>query len=69
MAGLGSGLVTPAPGGPGEPVGYLVHGPGDQGDEQSLDLVAGERDEPVRCGVPGLFDGADNGEEGVGEHG
>jgi hypothetical protein len=43
--------------------------PGDQGDEQSLDLVAGERDEPVRCGVPGLFDGADNGEEGMGEHG
>jgi hypothetical protein len=43
--------------------------PGDQGDEQSLDLVAGERNEPVRCGVPGLFDGADNGEEGVGEHG
>jgi hypothetical protein len=37
--------------------------------EQPLDLVAGERDEPVRYGVPGVFVGADNGEEGVSEHG
>jgi hypothetical protein len=44
--------------------GLPVHRPDDQGDEQSLDLVAGERDEPVRCGLPGLFDGADNGEAG-----
>jgi hypothetical protein len=45
-------------------VGYLVHGLDGQSDEQSLDLVAGERDEPVRCGMPGVFVGADNGEEG-----
>jgi hypothetical protein len=50
-------------------VGYLAHGPDDQGDEQSLDLVAGERDKPVRCGAPDVFVGADNGEEGVSEHG
>ena len=47
MAGLGSGLVATAPGGLGEPVGHVVHGLDGQHREQALDLVAGERDEPV----------------------
>lgn len=69
MAGLGSGLVAAAPGGPAEPVGCIVHGPDDQRREQSLDLVAGERDQLVRGGMAGVFVGADDGEEGVSEHG
>jgi hypothetical protein len=44
MASLGSGLVATSP---GEPVGHVVHGLDDQHREQALDLVAGERDEPV----------------------
>jgi hypothetical protein len=63
MAGLGSGLVATSPGGPGEPVGDVVHGLEDQHREQALDLVAGERDEPVEWGMTGVFVGADHSEE------
>ena len=69
MAGLGAGLVATSPGGPAEPVGHVVHGLDDKYREQSLDLVAGERDQPVRGGMAGVFVGSDDGEEGVGEHG
>lgn len=69
MAGLGSGLMATSPGGPAEPVGRIVHGPEDECREQALELVAGERDQPVRGGVAGVFIGADDGEEGVREHG
>lgn len=69
MASLGSGLVAASPGGPAEPVGCIAHGPDDERREQSLDLVAGERNQPVRGGMAGVFVGRDDGEEGVGEHG
>lgn len=39
------------------------------GEEQVLDLVAGQRDQSVRVGVSGVFVRPDDGEEGVGEHG
>jgi hypothetical protein len=41
-----------------------VDGSDDEGDEQALDFVAGERYEGVWRGVAGAGDG----EEGVGEH-
>jgi hypothetical protein len=61
--------MTSPPVGPAEPVGGGVHGADDEGDEQALNLVAGERDQLLRGGVPGVFVGADGSEEGVGEHG
>ncbi|WP_431607810.1 ISAs1 family transposase [Streptomyces lunaelactis] len=38
------------------------------GDEQALDLVAGQRDQVVRCGLVCVFVGADDCEEGMGQH-
>lgn len=69
VADLGSGLVAASPVGPAEPVDGVVDGLDDERDEQSLDLVAGERYEGVECGVVGVFVRADDGHEGVGEHG
>lgn len=69
MAGLGSGLVAASPVGPAEPVDSVVDGLDDERDEQSLDLVAGERYEGVGCGVAVAFVRADDGQEGVREHG
>jgi hypothetical protein len=40
MASLGSVLVATSPGGPGEPVGHVVHGLDDKHREQGLDLDA-----------------------------
>ncbi len=68
MAGLGSGLLAASPVGPAEPVGCTVHGPDDERGERSLDLVAGERDQPVRGGMAGVSVSADDGEKGAGEH-
>ncbi|WTJ00931.1 hypothetical protein OG713_44025 [Streptomyces sp. NBC_00723] len=34
-----------------------MHGAHDQGDEQALDLIAGERDQLLRSGVPGVAEG------------
>lgn len=65
----GSSLVTASPVGPAEPVCRVVDALGDEGDEQARDLVAGERDQVVRCGPAGVFVSADDGEEGVGKHG
>ena len=61
--------MAASPVGPAEPVGRVVEGLDDEGDEQALDFVAGERYQGVRRGVVGVFVGADDGEEGVGEHG
>jgi hypothetical protein len=47
----------------------MVDGSDDEGGEQALDLVAGERDQLTWPGVVGVFGGAHDGEEGVGEHG
>lgn len=55
--------------GPAEPVGRVVDALGNEGDEQTGDLVAGERDQVVSGGLAGVFVGTDDGEEGVGEHG
>jgi hypothetical protein len=49
-------------------VGGIVDGVDSEGDEQALDLVAGERNESIGCGV-GVPVCAYDGEEGVGEHG
>lgn len=54
--------------GPVEPVGRAVDGPDDERAEQALILVAGERDQSVRLPTAGEFVGAEDGEEGVGEH-
>ncbi len=69
MASPGSRMVAPPPGGPVQPVSCLVSGPDEERCEQALDLVAGERDQSVRGGVAGVFVGADDGKEGVSEHG
>lgn len=44
-------------------------GPDDERTEQALDLVAGELYEAVRCGAAGVFVRADDGQEGMREHG
>jgi hypothetical protein len=46
-----------------------VDGLDDEGDEQALEFVASERYEGTGRGVAGAFIGADDGEEGMGEHG
>ena len=69
MAGAGPGLVAASPVGPAEPVGCVVGRPNDECDEQALDLVAEQRDQPVRGGIAGVFVRADDSEEGMGEHG
>jgi hypothetical protein len=50
-------------------VGGIVHGSDGEGDEQALDLVAGERYEALRCRLAGVLIGSDDSEEGMGEHG
>lgn len=57
MADPCSCLVATSPVGPVEPVGGGVIGLGDECGEQSLDLVASERDQSVRGGVPGVLIG------------
>src|SRR5262245_21912091 len=68
-AGLGACLVASSPGRPSESVGRVVYGLDGQGGEQAADLVAGQPDQPGWCWVVGVFGGADDGEEGVGNHG
>jgi hypothetical protein len=47
----------------------IVDGSGDEGDEESLDFVAGQRYQVVGSGTETLLVSADDGQEGVGEHG
>jgi len=49
-------------------VGRVVDEPDDKRVEQALDLVAGERYQLVRPGMAGVFVGADDSEESMGEH-
>ncbi|OOV12078.1 hypothetical protein SM007_39505 [Streptomyces avermitilis] len=49
-------------------MGRIVDGTDDECDEQALDLVAGQRQQPIGCGPTGMFLDADGDEEGVGEH-
>lgn len=65
---MGSGLVAASPVRPTEPVDCVVDGSDDEGDEQALDLVAGERNEGNGCGAGALVC-ADDGEESVRERG
>jgi hypothetical protein len=46
---------------PTEPLDCVVDGSDDEGDEQALDLVAGERNEGIGCGA-GVLVCADAGE-------
>jgi hypothetical protein len=62
---LGVGVATPTSAAGGRVVG----GPGEQGGEQVLDLVAGERDQRGWCRVAGAFGQRGDDQEGVGEHG
>lgn len=68
MTRLRAGLMTAAPVGPAEPVRRVVDRPDDERGEQALDLVAGERDQFDRSGVPAVLVGSDDGQERVGEH-
>ncbi|POG46002.1 hypothetical protein BV881_18350 [Streptomyces sp. ZL-24] len=49
-------------------MGGVVDGLDDDGDEQSLYFVAGQRDQVGGVGGPVVFVGPDDGEEGMGEH-
>jgi hypothetical protein len=60
--------MAASPVGPPEWVGRVVERLDDEGDEQALDLVAGQRDQVGLAGMAGVFVGTDHGEEGVGEH-
>lgn len=60
--------MAASPVGLAESMGDVVVGLDDERDEQALDLVAGQRDQPVWGGFAGVFVGADDGGEGVGEH-
>jgi hypothetical protein len=68
-AGALSLLVAASPVGPAEAVGDVVQWLDDNRDEQAPDLVAGQRSQVGRSGMVGVFVCADDGEEGVGEHG
>jgi hypothetical protein len=61
--------MTTPPVGPAKPVTGIVDGSGDEGDEESLDFVAGQRYQVVGSGTETLLVSADDGQEGVGEHG
>lgn len=67
-AGSGSGLVAAPPEGPAQPVDRIGSGANERR-EQPLDLVAGERDQPVRSGMAGMFCRTGDRQESVREHG
>ena len=69
MAGAGAGLMASSPDRPAQPVGAITSGPRQQGREQALDLVAGDRDQPGWCRVAGALRQGRDDHEGVGEHG
>lgn len=50
-------------------MGGVVDRTDDESDEQTLDLVAAQRYEVVRCRLAGVLIGSQDGEEGVGKHG
>jgi hypothetical protein len=55
VAGTSAGLPVASPPRPAQPVAGSSHGHGDQGGEQVLDLVAGQRDESQRWWVAGVL--------------
>ena len=69
MAGAGAGLMSSSPCRPAQPVAEIAGRAGDQGREQVLDLVAGQRDEPGRWRPAEVFGHGRYHQEGVGEHG
>ena len=69
MAGAGAGLMSASPLRPAQPVAKITAGPSDQGREQVLELVAGQRDQLGRWWPAGAFGQGRHHQEGVGEHG
>lgn len=61
--------MTTPPMGPAKPVASLVDGSGDESYEESLDFVARQRYQVVRPWPEAVLVGADDGQEGMGEHG
>ena len=55
VAGTSAGLLAAPPPRPAQPVASISYGSGDEGGEQVLDLVAGQRDESQRWWVAGVF--------------
>jgi hypothetical protein len=53
--GAGAGLVAPSSGGPVEQARRVMGGPDGHGREQTPNLVAGERNQPVRGRMAGVF--------------
>jgi hypothetical protein len=68
MTGAGSGLMAASPVGPVESVDHVVQRLDDNRGEQSLDLVAGQRDQVGWPWTVGVFACTDDRAEGVGEH-
>jgi hypothetical protein len=62
VAGPGAVLVSSPPPGPGLGIGGSAGGFEDPADEQALELVAGERDQPGRWRFRGVFAGGENDE-------
>ncbi len=69
VAVAGSGLVSSAPGRPGQQGGDGVVGGKEHGVEEAAEFVDAQLDQPRRRGLVVAFDGGGHGEEGVGEHG
>ncbi len=69
VAVTGLGLVSSAPGRPGQQGGDGVVGGEEHGVEEAAEFVDAQLDQPRRRGLVVAFDGGGHGEEGVGEHG
>jgi hypothetical protein len=69
VADAGALLMSASPQRPTQPVGTITGGPGEQGREQVLDLVAGDPDQLGQCRVAGALGQGGDDQEGVGEHG
>ena len=61
--------MSASPSRPAQPVAEIGDRSGDQGREQVLDLVAGQRDQPGRRRSADAFGHGRQNEEGMGEHG
>src|SRR4051794_16784505 len=69
MTGAGAVLVSSPPAGPGLGIGGATAGFDDPAQEQALQLVAGQRDQPRRWRSGGVFAGGEDDEQRVGQHG
>src|SRR3954451_5185364 len=69
MAGAGAVLVSSPPARPGLGIGVTAGGLENPAQQQALQLVAGEWDQPGRWRCRGVFAGGEDDEQGVGQHG